>query len=58
MLFANKIMINNGCGIISIPKGNQTTFFEKLIKFYETGDNEELKTWLYETSIDRIDFKN
>lgn len=43
---------------ISIPKGNQTTFFEKPIKFYETGDNEELKTWLYETSIDRIDFKN
>lgn len=53
-VFANKIMIDNGCGIISIPKENQTTFFEKLIKFYETGNKEELKTWLYETSIDGI----
>ena len=54
MLFANKIMIDNGCGIISISQNNQPTFFEKLIKFYETGDNTDLKNWIYETSIDGI----
>ena len=29
MLFANKIMIDNGCGIITISKENQPVFFEK-----------------------------
>ena len=54
MLFANKIMIDNGCGIITIAQENQPIFFEKLIKFYETGDNNDLKQWIYETSIDGI----
>ena len=58
MLFANKIMIDNGCGIITISQENQPTFFEKLIKFYETGDNTDLKQWIYETSIDGIELNN
>lgn len=58
MLFANKIMIDNGCGIITISQENQPIFFEKLIKFYESGDNTDLKQWIYETSIDGIDFDN
>ena len=58
MLFANKIMIDNGCGIITISQENQSTFFEKLIKFYETGDNTDLKQWIYETSIDGINLNN
>ena len=58
MLFANKIIIDNGCGIITISQENQPTFFEKLIKFYETGDNNDLKRWIYETSIDGIDLNN
>ena len=58
MLFANKIMIDNGCGIITISQENQATFFEKLIKFYETGDNADLKQWIYDTSIDGINYIN
>lgn len=58
MLFANKIMIDNGCGIITISQENQSTFFEKLIKFYESGDNTDLKHWIYETSIDGIELSN
>ena len=42
MLFANKIMIDNGCGIITIAQENQPMFYEKLIKYYETGDNKDL----------------
>ena len=52
MLFANKIMIDNGCGIITISQENQPTFLEKLTEFYETGYNTDLKQWIYETSID------
>ena len=58
MLFANKIMIDNGCGIITISQENQPIFFEKLIKFYETGDNVDLKQWIYDTSIDGIELNN
>ena len=54
MLFANKIMIDNGGGIITISQENQQTFFEKLIKFYESGDNNDLKQWIYKTCIDGI----
>ncbi len=54
MLFANKIMIDNGCGIITISQDIQTLFYEKLIKFYETGDNNDLKQWTYDNCIDGI----
>ena len=55
MLFANKIMIDNGCGIITIAQENQSLFYEKLIRFYVTVDNKDLKQWIYDTSIDGID---
>ena len=58
MLFANKIMIDGGCGIISISKENQAEFFKKLIKFYETNDMSDLKQWIYDTSIDGINLNN
>jgi len=54
MLFSNKIMIDHGCGIISISQENQAMFYEKLIHFYETGDMDDIKQWLYDTSIDGI----
>jgi len=54
MLFANKIMIDNGCGIITIAKEKQPVFFEKLIKFYETNDAQDLKIWIYNNCIDGI----
>ena len=58
MLFANKIMIDNGCGIITIAQEYQQAFYEKLIKFYETGDNKDLKQWIYDTSIDGINLNS
>ena len=54
MLFANKIMIDNGCGIITIAQENQETFYEKLIRYYESGNMQELKQWIYDTCIDGI----
>ncbi len=32
----------------------QNIFFEKSINFYESGNNTDLKQWIYETSIDGI----
>ena len=55
MLLANKIMIDNGCGIITIANELQKEFYEKLIKFYETGDNMTLKQWIYDNCIDGIE---
>ena len=54
-IIANKEMIQNGQGIIAIPVEKIGEYFTKLITFYETGDNSELKNWLYETSIDGIE---
>ena len=54
MLFANKIMIDHGCGIISISKEYQADFFTKLINFYETNDMNDLKQWIYDYCIDGI----
>lgn len=54
-LIANREMIKKGQGIISIPIEEIGNYFVKLIKYYETNDNSELKEWLYETSVDGIE---
>mgnify|MGYP003590343374 FL=1 len=51
-------MIDNGCGIITIAQENQPIFFEKLIKYYESGDMSDLKQWIYDHCIDGIDLNN
>ncbi len=53
-LIANKEMIRLGQGIIAVPVEEIGTYFTKLINYYETGDNTDLKNWLYETSIDGV----
>lgn len=55
MLFANKIMIDNGCGILTIAQEDQKEFYEKLIKYYECGDMTDLKQWIYDRCIDGIE---
>lgn len=54
MLFANKIMIENGKGIINIPIEEDINFGEQLIKYYETDNMEELKKFIYDKCIDGI----
>lgn len=53
-LVANKEMIRLGQGIIAVPVEEIGTYLTKLINFYETNDNTELKNWLFETSVDGI----
>lgn len=57
MLAANQIMIANGCGIISIPIEHQPEFTRMLVDFYESGNMDEIKDFVYENGIDGIDFR-
>lgn len=52
MLVANKIMIENGCGIISIPIKHQSEFYKLLIDYYETNNKEKLIKFIYDYAID------
>ena len=53
-LVANKEMIKNGQGIIAVPIDKIGEYFVRLINYYETNDNNELKAWLYENAVDGI----
>lgn len=57
MLAGNQIMISNGCGIISVPIEYQPEFTKLLVEYYESKNMDELKDFVYETSIDGIDFR-
>lgn len=56
MMAANQIMIQNGVGIISVPIKHQEEFRTMLIKFYETNNMANLKSFLYDNCIDGIQF--
>lgn len=56
MMTANKIMIHEGAGIISIGQKNKNDFLSLLVKFYETGDNSTIKQFVYDHCIDGIAF--
>lgn len=48
MLAANQVMIQNGCGVISVPIEKQDRFKELLVRFYETNDMSVLKAFVYD----------
>jgi hypothetical protein len=52
MLAANKEMISNGLGIISIHVELIPQFTPLLIQYYETGENDTVKTFIYDNCID------
>lgn len=53
-IIANKLLIENGCGIISIPVELDGTFKSMLVKYYETNNMNDLKQWLYDNCIDGV----
>lgn len=56
MMIANKEMIVNGRGIISIPDKCIKSFYELLIKFYETNEMSEIEKFIYDNCVDGIAF--
>ena len=57
-LLANKIMIENGAGIISVPVEHQHQFLSMLVSLYETGDQDDIYNFIYDNCIEGIDMKN
>ena len=54
MLLANKILISNGKGILSVPIELDVEFGELLINYYETNDMEKIKRFFYDNCLDGI----
>jgi Fic family protein len=55
MLTANKLMIEDGCGIISVSPELISDFSTQLSEFYTSGDSTEIKNFIYENCIDGIE---
>ena len=55
MIIANKIMIQNGKGIISVSEDNILEFNRLLTDYYNTGNDEELILFIYNNCIYGID---
>ena len=54
----NKILIENGCGIFSVPVEYTQTFSEKLVHYYTTNESSDLKQFIYDYCIDGITFSS
>ena len=50
LLFANKLMVDNGCGFITITPQNKDTFRVKL-KEYKNNNDYDIKDWIYKYCI-------
>ncbi len=51
---ANKIMIENGAGIIKVPDNKLEEFNKLLTEFYNTNDMKKIRKFIYENCIDGI----
>lgn len=51
MLLANKIMIENGCGLISIPVKERLNFLTLLVEYYETNNSEKIIRFIYDNCL-------
>lgn len=56
MLYANHIMIQNGCGIISIPEDKIVEFKTLLVDFYETNEMGQIMQFVYDNAIEGLKF--
>ena len=56
LVLANRILIESGAGMLTINDKNMEQFNELLVAYYNTGDSENLKQFLYETAIIGIEF--
>ena len=57
MICANKIMIENGNGIIKVPDNKLEEFNTLLSEFYTSNDKVKIKQFIFDNCIDGITFK-
>ena len=55
MTLANKILISAGAGILTITDKYMEEFNTLLLEYYNSGDSEELKEFLYDHAIQGIE---
>ncbi len=55
MTLANKILISHGAGVLTITDRHMEKFNVLLLEFYNTGEGENLKRFLYENALHGID---
>lgn len=53
-LAANKIMINNGAGLINVPLDQWPKWNQLIAEFYFSGDMRPLKKWTYDHGIQGV----
>lgn len=53
-LAANKVLIEKGCGIVSVPVELDGTFKQMLVDFYESNDSTAIKKFLYDKCMDGL----
>ena len=51
MIVANKIMIQNGKGIITVKEDNLLEFNKLLTEYYDTGNDEKLIKFIYNNCV-------
>ena len=56
MLIGNKIMIENGQGILSVQQKDIKEFYQLLVPYYESDDKSEMEQFLYHNCIDGMTF--
>lgn len=54
LVLANKILLQAGAGMLTVHEKNMEQFNGHLLDFYNTGDSEPLKAFLYENAIQGI----
>lgn len=54
---ANKILIENGKGVITIPEGHLLEFHERLSAFYETNDYGKIDSFIYDKCLFGIEYE-
>ncbi|ADQ61088.1 hypothetical protein LOB55_07230 [Lactobacillus delbrueckii subsp. lactis] len=50
-LVANHVFVQNNVAMLAVPVEERENFWHKLVKFYETGQQDDLNDFLYKTSI-------
>ncbi|MCC3374313.1 Fic family protein [Cohnella sp. REN36] len=57
LLLTNKLLVENGHGMLTITEKNMERFNELLSAYYTSNDMSEIKLYLYEHAISGIDFE-
>lgn len=58
ILVANKLLISNGCGIISVKENDINEFNNLLTEYYNTGNKDKIIPFLYDKCIFGLELNN